>query len=394
MKSDTHSVCLYGSAHDLRKAINTFLKEGLSKNYKLLYFGPERDVIPSKETTDGLPYNLDDLLGSKTLEIIDFEKSYVKNGVFDPVRQISFLQEAAVRAIKEGYNGLGVAGEGTAILESGTKMEELLKYEASVSDLVEESPVTAYCLYDSSRIDQSSALEISRLHPYTLRESGFSVNEDYYRAPRRTLEYDTASRLDICRGTANSLLQMFRMKSIYVEEHEENVSKLASAIAKEMALDSFTMACLEMAGKIHDLGMNSMFLDMLTRPGPLHALEARLLRRHPITGFEISRGVPFPDKVSYAVFQHHERIDGSGYPNGLKDSEISLEGSILAVSEVVAAMSFYRPYRKPYGVEYSLDQIDKNKGSLYRTEVVEACLTAFENGFSFESSLKTSASQP
>lgn len=394
MKSDTHSISLYGTARDLRTAIDTFLKEGLSNNYRLLYFGPERDVISFKETVSGHAYNLNDLLGSKTLEIIDFERSYIENGVFDPVRQIGFLQKATLKAIKEGYNGLSVAGEGTAILESGTKTEELLKYEASVNDLVEESPVTAYCLYDSSRIDRRNALEISRLHPHTLRESEFSVNQDYYRAPRRTLEYDSASRLDICRGTANSLLQMFRIKSIYVEEHEENVSKLASAIAKEMALDSFTVTCLEMAGKIHDLGMNSMFLDMLTRPGPLHALETRLLRKHPITGFEISRGVPFPDKVSYAILQHHERIDGSGYPNGLKDSGIGLEGGILAVSEVVAAMNFYRPYRKPFGLEYSLDEIDRNRGSLYRTEVVEACLSAFENGFSFESSLQTSASQP
>lgn len=119
------------------------------------------------------------------------------------------------------------------------------------------------------------------------------MNEDYYSLSRKSVEFGGASRLDICRGTADSLLRLFRIKSIYVENHEKNVSDLAIAIADEMSLDSFTKACLEMAGKIHDIGMTSLFLDMISRPGPLHSFEKVLLREHPSTGFEISKGVPF-----------------------------------------------------------------------------------------------------
>jgi len=385
MESRMHGITFYESNHDFESAIGSFLIAGLSNNYKFLYLMPEKDVASLRSVILSRKQTVEGLVREKAIEIIDPRRAYLSNGSFDPERQVKFLEDFALKALEEGFNGLCVAGEGTALLDSAIPLCKTIRYEAAVNDLIEKLPIIANCLYNPSRMDQKSVLEISRLHPYVHRTGEFSMNEDYYSLSRKSVEFGGASRLDICRGTADSLLRLFRIKSIYVENHEKNVSDLAIAIADEMSLDSFTKACLEMAGKIHDIGMNSLFLDMISRPGPLHSFEKVLLREHPSTGFEISKGVPLPEEVSNAILHHHERVDGSGYPNGLKGSEISLEGSIIAVSEVVAAMSFYRPYREKYGTEYALSEIITNCGSLYRTEVAEACSNVFSKGFAFDS---------
>jgi len=384
MKFGSHSIALYNNNEAFRIALDSILGEGLSNNVKILCLGAESYFTILKKILLDSESSIDELLEAKSLELVETTQSYLRQGTFNPKSSIMFLEKAVLNAQKEGFEGLCVAGMGTPILESGTGLEKLLEYEASVNDLVEEFPLVATCLYDTARMDRKNVLEISRLHPYVLRMGEFSMNDDYYSAPDRAIEFDIASRLDICRGTADSLLQMFKIKSIYVEAHEDNVSRLAVSIADEMGLDSFTKACIEMAGKIHDVGMISLFLDMISRPGPLQSFEWKLLQEHPRTGFELTKGVPFPGKVSNAILQHHERMDGSGYPNGLTGSEISLEGYILAVSEVVSAMSFYRPYRDTHGVKFALDEIVKNSGSLYHTDVVESCLAVFKKGFAFE----------
>jgi len=384
MKFGSHSIALYNNNEAFRIALDSILGEGLSNNVKILCLGAESYFTILKKILLDSESSIDELLEAKSLELVETTQSYLRQGTFNPKSSIMFLEKAVLNAQKEGFEGLCVAGMGTPILESGTGLEKLLEYEASVNDLVEEFPLVATCLYNTARMDRKNVLEISRLHPYVLRMGEFSMNDDYYSAPDRVIEFDIASRLDICRGTADSLLQMFKIKSIYVEAHEDNVSRLAVSIADEMGLDSFTKACIEMAGKIHDVGMISLFLDMISRPGPLQSFEWKLLQEHPRTGFELTKGVPFPGKVSNAILQHHERMDGSGYPNGLTGSEISLEGCILAVSEVVSAMSFYRPYRDTHGVKFALDEIVKNSGSLYHADVVESCLAVFKKGFAFE----------
>ncbi|MFA6656475.1 MAG: MEDS domain-containing protein [Mesotoga sp.] len=383
MKFGSHSIALYNNNEAFRVVLDSILGEGLSNNVKILCLGAESEFRVLKKTLLDRESSIDELLEAKSLELVETAQSYLRQGTFDPNGSIMFLEKAVMNALKEGFEGLYVAGTGTPILESGARIERLLEYEASVNDLVEELPLGATCLYDTARMDRKNVLEISRLHPYVYRMGEFSMNDDYCTAPDRAIGFDIASRLDICRGTADSLLQMFKIKSIYVEAHEDNVSRLAVAIADEMGLDSFTKTCIEMAGKIHDVGMISLFLDMISRPGPLQSFEWKLLQEHPRTGFELTKGVPFPDKVSNAILQHHERMDGSGYPNGLTGSEISLEGCILAVSEVVSAMSFYRPYRTTHGVKFALAEIVKNSGSLYHADVVESCLTVFRKGFSF-----------
>ena len=141
-----------------------------------------------------------------------------------------------------------------------------------------------------------------------------------------------------------------------------------------------------MSGFVHDLGKISVPAEILSKPGKLSELEMNIIREHPAHGRDILQGVESDLGLAMIVYQHHERIDGSGYPQGLKGDEISLEARILAVADVVEAMASYRPYRPAVGLEEALKEIEVNAGTLYDPDVAKACLRLFrEKGYRLES---------
>jgi HD-GYP domain-containing protein (c-di-GMP phosphodiesterase class II) len=139
-----------------------------------------------------------------------------------------------------------------------------------------------------------------------------------------------------------------------------------------------------MAGLIHDVGKISVPAEILNKPGGLNAIEYALIRNHSRIGHDILKAVEFPWPLAQIVLQHHERMDGSGYPQGLSGEEIILEARILGVADVVEAMSSHRPYRPAHSLEDALEEISQNRGVLYDAEVVDVCLELFtEDGFEF-----------
>jgi len=140
-----------------------------------------------------------------------------------------------------------------------------------------------------------------------------------------------------------------------------------------------------MAGVIHDLGKISVPAEILAKPTKLTELEFALIKIHPQAGYDIIKDIEFPWPIAQIIVQHHERVDGSGYPHGLKGDEILLEARILAVADVVEAIASHRPYRPAHGVDKALEEIERNKGILYEPAAVEACLRLFrEKGFKWE----------
>ena len=171
----------------------------------------------------------------------------------------------------------------------------------------------------------------------------------------------------------------------YTAGHQQRVSDLARAIGQEMKLNADRVDGLRMAGIIHDLGKISIPAEILSKPIRLTELEYQLIRIHPQVGYDILQGIEFPWPIATMVLQHHERIDGSGYPRGLKGEAILQEARILMVADVVEAMASYRPYRPALGIEAALEEIEKNAGVLYDREVVEVCLQLFrEKGYQLE----------
>ena len=186
-------------------------------------------------------------------------------------------------------------------------------------------------------------------------------------------------------GTVHALASAVEMRDPYTAGHQRRVTELACAVAEEMGLSEEQIEGLRMAALIHDIGKINVPAEILSKPTHLTDIEFDLMKIHPQTGYDILKGIEFPWSVAQIVLQHHERLDGSGYPTGLKGDEILLEPRILGVADVVEAMSCHRPYRPARGLEKALEEIAQNKGKLYDSKVVDACLRLFAEGrFTFE----------
>jgi putative nucleotidyltransferase with HDIG domain len=160
------------------------------------------------------------------------------------------------------------------------------------------------------------------------------------------------------------------------------VANLARAISSEMGLPNENVEGIRIAGIIHDMGKILVPAEILSKPGRLTENEFGIIKSHPQVGYDILKNIDFPWPVAQIVLQHHERMDGSGYPQGLQSEKILLEARILAVADVVEAMASHRPYRAALGIDKALEEISRNSGVLYDPEAVNACLKLFnEKGF-------------
>jgi len=186
-------------------------------------------------------------------------------------------------------------------------------------------------------------------------------------------------------STVNALASTVEMRDPYTAGHQRRVTLLACAIAEEMGLTNDQFDGLRMAGLIHDLGKLNVPAEVLSKPGRINDIEFSIIRFHPQICHDIIKTIELPWPVATIVLQHHERLDGSGYPQGLKDGEIMLEARILAVADVVEAMASHRPYRPALGIKYALEEITEHRGTLYDPEVIDACVKLFtEKKFKFE----------
>ena len=197
---------------------------------------------------------------------------------------------------------------------------------------------------------------------------------------------DSMERLGkVLEGSINAMALTVEMRDLYTAGHQQRVADLASAIAEKMDLSEDRIYGIRLGGVIHDIGKISIPAEILTKPGRLNKIEFDLMKTHPKVGYDILKGIEFPWPIAKTVLQHHERINGSGYPLGLKGKEILLEARILGVADVVEAMASHRPYRPALGIDRALEEISKHKGILYDPEAVEACLRLFaEKGFYFD----------
>ncbi len=166
----------------------------------------------------------------------------------------------------------------------------------------------------------------------------------------------------------------------YTAGHQRRVADLARAIATKMGLPKKQIDGIRIAGSIHDLGKTCVPADILSKPGRLTDHEFGIIKAHPEVGYDILKNIQFPWPIAQTILQHHERMDGTGYPAGLKGEGILLEARIVAVSDVVEAMSSHRPYRASLGLEMAMNEIARGRGSAYDPDAVDICITLFEKG--------------
>ena len=185
--------------------------------------------------------------------------------------------------------------------------------------------------------------------------------------------------------TMRAIAGIIEMRDPYTAGHQIRVADLSAAIARQMGLSEEQAHVIHLAGTVHDLGKINVPAEILSKPGKITDLEFGLIKIHPQAGYDILKGINFPWPIAQMVLQHHERLDGSGYSQGLKGDAILLEARILAVADVVEAISAHRPYRPGLGIDVALEEITKNRGKFYDPQVVEACLALFrEQHYSFK----------
>jgi len=186
-------------------------------------------------------------------------------------------------------------------------------------------------------------------------------------------------------GAVQAIALIVESRDPYTAGHQRRVTDLACAIAKEMGLPESQTDGIRMAAAIHDIGKIYVPAEILSKPGQLAEIESSIIKTHPQVGYNVVKEMEFPYPVAQTVLQHHERMDGSGYPAGLSGDEIILEARVLGVADVVEAMASHRPYRPAAGIGKALKEISDNRGILYDPEVVDACLRLFgQEGFRFK----------
>jgi PAS domain S-box-containing protein len=186
-------------------------------------------------------------------------------------------------------------------------------------------------------------------------------------------------------GAVRAIASIVELKDPYTAGHQRRVSTLSLVIAQEMKLEQEQCEGIRIAGMIHDIGKVSIPSEILNKPGKISALEFSMIRGHAQAGFDILKDLDFPWSIDHMILQHHERVNGSGYPQGLSGKDILLEARIIAVADVVEAMATHRPYRAAVGIDQALGEITKNRGVFYDTEVVDVCLRIFrEKRFKFD----------
>jgi putative nucleotidyltransferase with HDIG domain len=198
---------------------------------------------------------------------------------------------------------------------------------------------------------------------------------------RESEKKQRASLLDFIAAIAATI----EMRDPYTAGHQRRVARLATLIAGELDLPEDQTEGLYLAGVVHDIGKIRTPAEILSKPGKLNDIEFGLIKQHAETGYEILKAIAFPWPIAGAVLQHHERMNGKGYPYGIDGKDILLEARIIAVADVVEAMISFRPYRPGLGVTSALEEITRFRGERYDADVVDACLTLFrEKGFAFE----------
>jgi putative nucleotidyltransferase with HDIG domain len=193
-------------------------------------------------------------------------------------------------------------------------------------------------------------------------------------------EQEPEELLRMLNGTVEAMASLCEKIDPYTAGHQRRVARLACAIAKEMGLSDEQVYGIRVIGVVHDIGKMALPDEILSKPGVLNAEELSIVQTHPQVAYDVLKNLKFPWPVAQTVLQHHERLDGSGYPNGVSGESIILEARILCVADVVESMVSHRPYRSAPGLEKAMEEIELNSGVLYDPMVADACSKLSSNG--------------
>jgi putative nucleotidyltransferase with HDIG domain len=383
------------------ETIVAFLEQGLHRGEKCLYIleAHRTEEVRNRLHASGL--NVTALRASGQLVFYESE-SYTKSLSFEPNRVMAVLIAEADKAMAEGHRALRVADEMAWALPGRPGSEKVLEYEAKLNrDFFPRYPCLALCQYHRAKFEPEIIKGALTTHPLVVSGHHLYRNDNYIspdgflgvRNSQHEIDHLLANlerqrkdeeRTQAMQEAVQEIAQLVEARDPYSAGHQQRVTRLACGIAEEMSLPVERVEALRQAGMLHDIGKIYVHVDILTKPGRLVEEEFEEVKAHPEAGSQLLKRMAFPHPIPDIVLQHHERLDGSGYPQGLSGDDILMEARILAVADVVEAMSLGRSYRDGLGIAKALQDISWNKGILYDTKAVDACLRLFtERGYRF-----------
>ncbi|UCH51693.1 MAG: PAS domain S-box protein [Chloroflexota bacterium] len=259
--------------------------------------------------------------------------------------------------------------------------------EAKVDELVEKGEL----IFESTHVCNNKPLTPVEVDSRIIESGGrklmVSIVRDITERKRTAEELrHTSERLQrTIEGAINAVALTTEVRDPYTSGHQQRVAKLACVIARELGLAEKQIEGIRVAGTLHDIGKIYVPAEILSRPGRLRQNEINLVKDHAQVGHDLLNTIEFPWPIASIVLQHHERVNGSGYPSGISGDDIMIEAKIMSVADVVEAMASHRPYRPALSIEEALLEILQQRGVLYCPEVVDACISLFtKKGFAFD----------
>jgi len=382
-----------------RKDGSTFLAEAIGKliarnEHSFSFYVVERDITSRKQaeeelrrrirdadkTRQAMLYMLEDMNDSNAM-IQQAKQDWV--ATFDALADPVFLHDGAGRVVRANLAYAGQAGMAVEACIGRPYWEMFPKGDGPLRGCRDAMQSNAHEETEEEVLLPDGRTFLS--HAYTM-VSGAEAKVFSVHVMRDITERIRAAEtlMKSLEGTITAISRAVEARDPYTSGHQQLVAKLACAIAGEMGLDAGRIQGIHMGATIHDIGKLQLPAEILSKPGALSEMELMLVKSHPQVGYDILRDIAFPWPVADIAHQHHERLDGSGYPQGLKGEAICLEARIVAVADVVEAMASHRPYRAGLGIDKALEEIEKGRGVLFDPAVVDVCLRLFrDKGFAF-----------
>ncbi|MCX5810068.1 MAG: PAS domain S-box protein [Proteobacteria bacterium] len=361
-----------------------------------LYFTAAAIKDPSENTIAGIE-TLEDITGLKTVEVSlrRAEQKYrsifdnAVEGIFQSTPEGRYLSVNSAHSRMHGYSSpeelIQTVTDITTQFYVNPRDRQEFREQLERDGIIENFESQRYSKNGSIFWVSTNARTVRDEHGKVMYYEGTVEDITSRKQADEELEQTTEKLRKSLAGTIQVVSMTVETRDPYTAGHQRKVSNLARIIAQEMGLSMDTVDTIRMAGIIHDIGKISVPVEILSKPGKITDIEMSLIKVHSQSGYDILKDVGLPYPIAEIVLQHHERLDGSGYPQGLKDNEILLEAKIISVADVVEAIASHRPYRLGFGIDVALDEIEKNAGVLYDREAVEACLKLFrEKEFKFE----------
>jgi HD-GYP domain-containing protein (c-di-GMP phosphodiesterase class II) len=399
-----HLVLLYDNASNITSTVVSYISNCLTNNQQCIYITGDSNTTLIINRLKQLDL-FDRFVNTKQLVFLTADNTYSKNGQFNPEKMKDLLISYAKSAKDQGYDGLGISGEISSVLHFDKGFELINEYEWLINEHVfGKHPVSALCRYNMDKFNDDMIINIIQLHPYLIIDNQVHENP-FYIPPVAYKENDIPKyqvetwlknivnftntkssfhmRLESQRENfkmmkneltddiINAIVGMLELHNEYTKNHSVNVAKMAKKLAHEIGLSKELQTITYYTALIHDIGKIKVPNTILNKPGELTPEEYEIVKMHPEWGQQALSQTNNLDLIGQYIKHHHERYDGSGYPDKLKGDQIPLISRILSICDAYDAMIHERPYRKAFSHDYAVDELKKHANSQFDPQLIQ-----------------------